>query len=1126
MITCRFGGKSKLVYEINYFKNENKKAIIDAHTGEIYEDVTTNTPLLASTFQYGTVFFNNYNVNGVSHLSSHDNRIRIYQGFNTTNWSWLQNLIPTTTNSFGWDNGTVWDLSKQALYVTEKVDNVFSTHLNITFPEIKVGTYLGANAFAGPFSNADIVLGTLNNNPNGANFALYDIVAHELGHVSLYNTPLYYTPGSQNATLHEGLADVYGTYVESFILGSTDWRAGGENSLIFDANLNRDHSVQYCYDPGSTSDHEKGKAISHWFYAITVGIPGIPGMPETTIESIGSIEDSKTLVFEAVNRLNDPYSGIFRFKELTLQVAEESYGLGSPRYNSVSKAWDRVCITTQCPENNDDLIIRDMDVRYDTDQFISGNIIVEQGRALTIDLASVHLKQGKYIKVLAGGNLVIKDATLNACNGSDSWQGIILEQGSRFTMLNSNIYYANTGIHFKGNVLLSGYNQNTIIGNQHSQVGIKFDSGFGTKTFYSLGYISGFEKGVEINGNGSLISGSGIIENCEIGFDVSIGRIEIDDITVSDCPLAFRFENGAAIIKNLLINGNFYLGILGNLSVIDIQDSEIGTAENKCGVGIDVKESSLNSYNTNIYCFHRGVKSYGSFVTVSSSTIHLSTGLLGVAIWDSHSELNTYNNNTIISHNYRPSVYSVLNNQFIFQNNSIFEETNSGRSISCLSSHSSTISQNIIEAGSSAAISINNSADNTMECNIISSASNGIDIHHNSDLHTIKGNTINASNSDLQIQSVLGEQPHHGNTFVGGTAEAVGLDDQEIRQSQFKVDPTFPDHLPTNPIPNVGWFEIESNPKPFNCVGRIIGPNSNDALCEYWKKLKKIKDTKPNRFFINLHHLLQRAKRDTSFKLPDCIKLDPLLAQWCGAKKISDIFVAITKPLLDKSQVLSIRQLSQQYLAATDPQIKEEISESMSISFQHIKNVLQVNKSKDSLCMDSIRTELNLIHCDSIIIQKWKEIMLQYTKFRQNDSVDVADRSSVLAHSMLCADSFGDAVYLARIMAETFTDQDFDQYDGCISPPPALPKVSAIHDIFEDFNIAPNPTNGLISIDFSQSFNGLCKVMDITGKQIILKSFFDTNNIEFDLSDYPGFNLIQVTSKQGNSKVFKVLVIK
>lgn len=134
--------------------------------------------------------------------------------------------------------------------------------------------------------------------------------------------------------------------------------------------------------------------------------------------------------------------------------------------------------------------------------------------------------------------------------------------------------------------------------------------------------------------------------------------------------------------------------------------------------------------------------------------------------------------------------------------------------------------------------------------------------------------------------------------------------------------------------------------------------------------------------------------------------------------------------------------------------------------------------------------------------------------------------SVLFSYSMHCADTYGDAIYLARIMAETFTDQNFEQYDGCILAPPTLPKISTTQELIGEIRIAPNPSMGMINIEFSQNFSGVLKVMDITGKLIFSKPYFSAKQIDLDLSYNPGINIVQFTSEKGDSKVYKVLVIK
>ncbi|MBK7809226.1 MAG: T9SS type A sorting domain-containing protein [Saprospiraceae bacterium] len=120
---------------------------------------------------------------------------------------------------------------------------------------------------------------------------------------------------------------------------------------------------------------------------------------------------------------------------------------------------------------------------------------------------------------------------------------------------------------------------------------------------------------------------------------------------------------------------------------------------------------------------------------------------------------------------------------------------------------------------------------------------------------------------------------------------------------------------------------------------------------------------------------------------------------------------------------------------------------------------------------------------------------------------------------------YRNAIYLARMMANTFDDINYEQYDNCISAP-ALPQIRAVRDIMADIDILPNPTSGIVQVTFSEPFDGICRVLDITGKVMLTKSFASSVKLQLDLSDFGGINFIQISSKSGISKTFKVVVLK
>ncbi|MBK7809247.1 MAG: right-handed parallel beta-helix repeat-containing protein [Saprospiraceae bacterium] len=1132
LISNRFDLKNKLIWIVNFTKEENKIAYIDAYTGNIYNINNTKIPLLATTSKYGTVQLNNFSQNGVSSLSSQDNRIRIYQNINNMNPVWDSSLIPTTTDITTWDNSPTWALSKQALYVTERVDHEFSSKLGIAFPEIRVGTILNYNAFASNNSN-DILVGTLNSNPNGANFALYDVIAHEIGHLLIFDY-LDYDPGDQNAILHEGLADIYADYIENGILqGGTDWIMGNEEIEIR-ALTNRNHTEPYCFENNPTNDdHQKSRAISRWFHNITVGIPDVD--PTKNISSLG-IEMAKTIALEALNRISDPKSGVYYYKYLTLEVAQEMFEGNPVQYSSVLNAWNEVCVTNQCPLTATDITIgQGQKVTYNVDQYIGGNIIIENGGILTLKNANIFLKNGKFIQVKAGGRLNVTTVTFNTCDGIGAWDGIIAEENSTIAIEDVKIYSAKIGIHFKGNLNLIDLSKLNITGNQFSDIGIKLskEPGFIITAFnLSKGInISGCKTGLLCQNNVNLILRYATISHCYKGIDVYKGDHTLDYITLNNCKYPIYITNTSiSTISNNTILGDFNIGINCEKSgEVSINNNKIGSEAEPGGTGVRCYDLYFADVNNNPGIFaSNGIQVLYTYATLLANTIDVKSSLSGIGILTNATEQSVIASNYITTNGSFCGIFSRLNTDETIRNNEITFKNPSHISSAAIrggGKHGGSISQNIINAYSVDGIYLNNSTDNEIKCNHIPTGDVGISIANNSDFHTIKGNYLN-NNKDLEIKSVTGEQSHHGNEFIGGEAEAIGLDIEQIRLSRFFVDDSIPNQMPTNPNPANGqWFVSETNPNPYNCNGLIIGPVLEDGLCNYWTELKKIRDTLPNRFFINVYHLLLKAKKDTSFKLPNCIKLDPILTQICGITKITDLFAALTKPRLHPSNFATLRKYASLWAESRDEGEKRDFRAKMEEAYDTIRPLIILAESQDSFRLDSIRQELELINCDSLILIKWKEILKLFVKYKQNDSVDVRDRSAVINYSTHCADVFGDAIYLARMMANSFDDVNYEQYDGCISAP-ALPQIRAVRDIIADIDILPNPTSGIVQVTFSEAFDGICRVLDITGKVMLTKSFASSVKLQIDLSDFGGINLIQISSKSGISKTFKVVVLK
>ncbi|HRO09303.1 MAG TPA: M4 family metallopeptidase [Saprospiraceae bacterium] len=1154
IITNRFTKEFRLVWKVKYTDIEYKDAYIDALDGVVYIKQNQLIPLSANTRNYGTVQLNNYSDNGLSYLSSHDNRIKVFQNFNDMFYNWDSNLIPTTSDASTWDNSSAWVSSKQALYVTELVDQQFTTKLGITFPEIKVGTILKPNAHAIPNSN-DIMVGTLNNNPNGANLALFDIIAHELGHHVVF-TFIDYDPTYQNAVLHEGLADIIADYIENGILPSgTDWIMGNDDYDVKNF-LDREHTSLYCFDPLTESPHESSKAISHWFYAITNGIQG------SSIQPIGSIETSKNLALEALTRIVDPKAGIFHFKYQTMAVAKEMFGEHSSEYNSILNAWTRVCVDQQCTTNGQDLIITDYQSITQTRQYMGGNIIVESGGTLDILQSDIFLNDGKFIKIKSGGTLIIYSSKLNTCESQGAWNGIIIEEGGSVEFVNASIYNARTGIDIQGPLSSFQYDNVHIIGNSYSEVGLKFSSN-GNYFYYKhnikkLGDITGCQIGILSEySSGIKVIRNADISYCHTAFNLHGDRNTIEHSNINDCYQGVFIDNGSYyIINNTTFDNCAYPVFIKNTfadisentisgyfnTAINCEQSTVFIERNRIGSEIDLGSTGIRCYqsdgviiadNSDIFA-NNGIKVLSTpGAVIAGNTIDIQTASTGIGIFTDLVDDGYITNNYIhVGYGFCPIFSRLTIDEEIINNHITFDQRSNIASAAFrgASNHGSKFSQNIIISPYNApAVSLSNATYNTIVCNDIMAGMKGVEIKYNSDQHTIKGNILNTS-KDIEIHSVIGPQPHHGNLFIGGTAEAIGLTQDELDLSKFTVNPNIAYHMPANPIPDNGsWFEIAYKPNPFNCTGVVIGPEAAlvDSLCVYWSQLKRIRDTLPDRFFINVFHLLYRAQKDTVFRLPDCIRLDTVLTRLCGVSKAAEVFAALTRLDHSGSRSDTLRQYARQYVETSDASSKTTIRANMADVYRrHKTSILPSHLHQDSLRLDSLYTVIDEVACDSLIFQKWKAILKLYIQYKVRDSVRTEDRSEVLAYSRHCADRYGDAVYLARVMVATFSSEDFHLYDDCMVPLPVERIGGSVGDILQDVQVAPNPTDGYIRVDFSHPFTGKLFISDMTGKVYLTKTYHHVRNIELDLSTHAGMQFIQLLTDRGETRVYKVIVIK
>ena len=328
------------------------KAWIDAQSGKILKEILIESPNInidAETETYGTQTLVNFKSNSTTFLKSLDGTIKVFD-FGTSSCpqhgplvqsEWTDDKIPQTNNTIWKDETT--KAYYQAFYVISQVKPLFSS-LGINFKNINVANcneLANQSSFTANESTLDdtyIAFGVANNTTS----ALIDIAAHELTHAYLFQF-LKYEGGS--AAVHEGLADIIGTYIESLFQKKIDWVIGDDDSPTHSDFYDRDlENPKFNCMTSAPTHHNKGLVLGHLYYLVSEG---------NSKEGIAALGSKKPIdiILEASKLLKNGDS-MEELMQLTLTLAEKHYGRCSDEYMSFALAWELICVPTGQPKTN------------------------------------------------------------------------------------------------------------------------------------------------------------------------------------------------------------------------------------------------------------------------------------------------------------------------------------------------------------------------------------------------------------------------------------------------------------------------------------------------------------------------------------------------------------------------------------------------------------------------------------------------------------------------------------------------------------------------------------------------------------------------------------------------------
>jgi len=329
----------KLTWKVTYVNEITKISWVDAYSGLILKTINGNLNINAPTATYGVQNLNDRFDGTRTHLESPNGNIRIFEGtciFNTpqNGGNWNTNLIPTTTNT-AWSTEATQN-AYQTFHVTSQVIPLFQ-NIGVNFENVSVSVCNVENAFSligSTEQNAFILIGNLAGRP----LSLFDAIAHELGHTYLNQFLDFAQLG--NGSLHEGISDIIGTFIESLVQGGNiDWIMGDDEPLVADhPALSRNLSLPSCLTTVEQEVHRRGVTIGHLFFLLTQGNANLG------ITALGS-QRTIDIILDAL--VDVPRSADYaQLRAAILNNLLDEFGRCSPEFLSFARAFENICVPT------------------------------------------------------------------------------------------------------------------------------------------------------------------------------------------------------------------------------------------------------------------------------------------------------------------------------------------------------------------------------------------------------------------------------------------------------------------------------------------------------------------------------------------------------------------------------------------------------------------------------------------------------------------------------------------------------------------------------------------------------------------------------------------------------------
>jgi hypothetical protein len=354
-------------YEITYLNSSSNyiTSVVNAITSEVIGEINGfEADIPAVTQNFGTQImddsYKNPNTtwlvsdNGVLHTYDMDLLVYYDDVSDIVAMGALpsEDFIPTVSS-----NANMWPDGIETTYQTHWIANgmlaLWISDFNVVFEKchfltrtiipnagsLKGNTLKMARFFIGEYVH-----------PGGTEYtwAWPSTIAHEMTHALLHEVGLGYDREGEwpneysapNGSLHEGIADMFGVYLESrFLNAEIDWIHGEEGHCCERDFANPTYD---CFteveDNSEFNAYLRSDPLRYWFYLCVNGDVNLE-IPAINVEKVLEI------VLLASTEI-DPRSDYKELMNGTLDQTLQKYGRCSNEFLALSRAWEAICVPT------------------------------------------------------------------------------------------------------------------------------------------------------------------------------------------------------------------------------------------------------------------------------------------------------------------------------------------------------------------------------------------------------------------------------------------------------------------------------------------------------------------------------------------------------------------------------------------------------------------------------------------------------------------------------------------------------------------------------------------------------------------------------------------------------------